>query len=135
MRFPEPVHYARTDSPGWPIRDWDTANKLLGYLGPERHFAVFTLPDAGYVQCLGGKRALTVELRQAGANGAFVHWVLGRGALVGREVRVGTTTEFVTVDESQVLAMRDARKIIRLFLETGLIHDGYTRTDVTSRFR
>src|SRR6266550_7708788 len=59
--FPEHVHYSRTDdTAGWDIDDWETANKLLAYLDPQRrHYAIFNLPDGSYVQCLGNKKALT----------------------------------------------------------------------------
>eukprot|EP00825_Cyclidium_porcatum_P008547 TRINITY_DN14263_c0_g1_i4.p2 TRINITY_DN14263_c0_g1~~TRINITY_DN14263_c0_g1_i4.p2 ORF type:complete len:128 (-),score=25.72 TRINITY_DN14263_c0_g1_i4:26-409(-) len=60
MTFPERVHYSRADGAGWPIKDWATANQLLGYLNAVRnHFVVFELPDHSYIQCLGSKTALT----------------------------------------------------------------------------
>jgi hypothetical protein len=136
MPFPEPVHYSRTDSPGWKIRDWETANKLLSYLEPERrHFAVFTLPDNSYAQCLGGKTALTVEVREQRADGSFTHWVFGRGPRLGQATTVGPAFGPVTVDRSQVLTMRDARLIIREFLEARTLCSRYERLDVSARFK
>lgn len=134
--FPEPVHYSRTDSPvGWKIRDWETANKLLSYLDPERRpFAIFTLPDNSYAQCLGSKRRLTVEAREYRSDGSFAHWVFGRGAPLREPQEISASTGPVTVDVSQVLAMRDARIIIRQFLETRTFPASYHRQDVTSRF-
>ena len=134
--FPEPVHYSRTDCPtGWKIRDWETANKLLSYFEPERRpFAIFTLPDNSYVQCLGAKTCLTVEAREYHQDGSFTHWVFGRGALIGSSERIEVSTGDVTVDASQLLSMRDARVIIRQFLEARMFPAVYHRHDVTERF-
>lgn len=130
------MHYSRTDSPGWKIRDWETANKLLSYLEIERrHFAVFTLSNNSYAQCLGSKTALTVEVREQHADGSFTHWVFGRGPLVGQATSVGPASGPVTVDQSQVLTMRDARLIIREFLEWRTLSSRYDRQDVSERFK
>lgn len=132
--FPEPVHYSRTDTVGWKIRGWETANKLLGYLEPERrHFATFTLPDGSYVQCIGRKTALVVESREYHEDSSFTHWVFGKGDLTGRNVRVGGTPGTIRVDESQILKMRDARLIIRQFLENRTYPDRYAKQDVSAR--
>jgi hypothetical protein len=133
--FPDPVHYSRNDSPGWKIRDWETANKLLSYLEPNRRpFAIFTLPDNSYVQCLGSKTRLTVEAREYQHDGSFTHWVFGRGAPVRAPERIEVSTGTVTVDASQILALRDARLIIRQFLETRTFPTAYDRQDITERF-
>jgi hypothetical protein len=134
--FPEPVHYSRADCPaGWKIRDWDTANKLLSYFDTERRpFAVFTLPDNSYVQCLGAKTRLTVEAREYHSNGSFTHWVFGQNAPIGVQEQIKVSTGITTVDTSQLLAMRDARSIIRQFLETRTFPTNYYRHDITSRF-
>lgn len=136
MTFPERVHYSRADGAGWPIKDWATANQLLGYLNAVRnHFVVFELPDHSYIQCLGSKTALTVECRQFGTNSSFSHWVFGKGQLTGKSTSVGPETDAVSVDESQVLALRDARVLIRQFLETRTFPERYTRTDVSFKFQ
>jgi len=134
--FPEPVHYSRADCPaGWKIRDWDTANKLLSYFDTERRpFAIFTLPDNSYVQCLGAKTRLTVEAREYHSNGSFTHWVFGRNAPIGVQEQIKVSTGITTVDTTQLLAMRDARSIIRQFLETRTFPANYYRHDITSRF-
>jgi len=133
--FSEPVHYSRTDTPGWKIRDWDTANKLLNYFDPARRpFAIFTLSDNSYVQALGEKTRLTVEAREYYSNGSFAHWVFGRGEPVGKQEQIKVSTGVTTVDSTQLLAMRDARVIIRQFLETRTFPTTYHRQDVTNRF-
>lgn len=133
--FPEPVHYQRNDTPGWNIRDWETANKLLGYLDLDRRpFATFTLRDNSYVQCSGSKRRLTVEARQYHSDGSFTHWVFGRGHPLSEPVRIEASTGGVVVDVTQQLAMRDARVIMRQFLETRTFPEKYYRQDVTGRF-
>jgi hypothetical protein len=133
--FPERVQYQRTDTPGWHIRDWDTANKLLSYFDPDRRpFAIFTLPDKSYVQCLGSKRRLTVEARVYRPDGSFTHWVFGRGRPLSEPVCIEVSTGAVTIDVTQQLAMRDARIIIRQFLDTRTFPDNYHREDVTKNF-
>lgn len=133
--FPEPVHYSRTDSPGWKIKDWETANCLLGYLEPiERPFAIFALPDESYVQCLGKKTRLTVEARVCNPDGTFVHYVFGKGPPVSRVEVIEVSTGTSEVDATQVLAMRDARLIIRQFLETRTFPAKYQAQDVTAKF-
>jgi hypothetical protein len=120
---------------GWKIKSWETANKLLSYLEPERrHYAIFELPEGSYAQCLGSKTELTVEVRVVGANGTFTHWVLGKGLPCGRNRQVGPASGRVTVDETQVLTMRDARLIIRQFLESRTFPDKYHRQDVTGQY-
>jgi hypothetical protein len=135
--FPEPVHYSRADcTVGWKIKDWETANKLLNYFEPDRRpFATFTLPDNSYVQCLGAKTRLTVEGREYHRDGSFAHWVFGRGAPVGTLERIEVSTGAVTLDATQLLTMRDARKIIRQFLETRTFPLDYHRQNVTERFK
>jgi hypothetical protein len=135
--FPEPVHYSRADCvTGWKIRDWETANKLLSYFDPERRpFAIFALPDNSYVQCLGAKTRLMVEAREYHNDASFTHWVFGRGAPVGIPERIEVSSGTVTVDRTQLLAMRDARVIARQFLETRTYPSDYFRQDVTERFK
>lgn len=134
--FPEPVRYSRSDCPsGWSISNWQTANKLLSYLDPDRrHFATFDLQDGSYVQCLGCKKALTVEARIYRPDGTFTHWVFGKGSLDGQMTRVGSRLGMVTVDRSQVLQMRDARLIVRQFLETRTFPERFSQLDITNRF-
>ncbi len=133
--FPTPVWYERTDSPGWEISDWETANKLLSYVEPEyRPYAIFSLPDKSYVQCLGSKRRLTVEARIYEPNGSFTHWVLGKGRLTGSPEVIEVCTGRVNVGASQLLSMRDARVIIQQFLRTRTLPLTYQTHDITSRF-
>jgi hypothetical protein len=133
--FPERVHYQRTDTPGWHIQDWETANKLLTYLDPERRpFAIFTLPDNSYVQCLGSKRRLTVEAREYRPDGSFKHWVFGRGRPTSEPVQIEVSTGSASIDLTQQLTMRDARVIMRQFLETRTFPETYHREDITERF-
>jgi len=133
--FPERVHYSRTDdTAGWDIGDWETANNLLAQLDPQRrHYAIFELPDGSYVQCLGSKKALTVEARAYHAGGRFTHWVFGKGAPCGLRTEAGGRLGIVTIDRTQVLQMRDARLIIRQFLETRTFPKQYHQQDVTGR--
>ena len=136
MTFPMPVHYARTDSPGWAIKDWDTANALLGYLEPkQRYFAIFSLPCGSYIQCLGAKTRLTVEARKCHPGGLFTHWVFGRGEPRGTITAIEVPSGPVAVDETQVLTMRDARSILRPYLESNVFVEKYHRQDVSTRFQ
>jgi hypothetical protein len=134
--FPEPVHYSRTDAVrGWHINNWVSANAHLKRLDPDkRNYAIFAFADGSYVQCLGRKTALTVEARVYDSQRLFKHWVFGKGPISGRTTVVGGAAGQVTVDFSQVLRMRDARLIIRQFLETRSFPERYYREDVTERF-
>ena len=135
MTFPSPIHYSREDSPGWNIKDWQTANKLLSYLSLEgMSFAIFEKPDGSYVQCAGCKRRLTVEARVYENGGRFRHYVFGKGQLTGSVEKIQTTDYEVTVDASQVLQMRHARCIMKPWLEGGSFPQEFTATDVTERF-
>lgn len=133
--FPVPVHFSRNDSPGWKIRDWETANKLLSYLElNKRPFAIFSLPDESYIQCLGEKTRLTVEARVYRADRLFSHWVFGRGVPTGTVEAIEVSSGVITVDRSQLLKLSDARIIIRQFLETQTFAPEYHRLEVTHRF-
>jgi len=132
--FPVTVKHMRSDGASWPIRDWDTANHLLSYLHPEKNpFVIFSLPDESYIQCFGSKTRLTVEAREF-LDGVFRHWVFGRREAHNRTERIETSTGAVTVDASQILQMRDARRIIREFLEHRRFLDAYDREDISNRF-
>ncbi|MFN7989752.1 MAG: hypothetical protein U0529_19925 [Thermoanaerobaculia bacterium] len=134
-----PWHVHRLSGDGWPsqrIDDWDTVNRLLGQTitrlpGTE----VLSLPDGGYARWLGSKAALTVEIRECRAGGAFTHWVIGRGPLTGKPAVVRGPDSTERVDSSQVLTLRDAQSIFRAFLQLRAIPARYNRTDVTARFR
>jgi hypothetical protein len=134
--FRERVRYSRPGAyPGWHIKDWETADKLLGFLDPdEKNFAIFDLPDGSYIQCLGSKTALTVEARVYDSEKRFRHWVFGKGNPSGRNVTVGGIAGQVTVDSTQSLKMRDARLIIRQFLTSRGFSQGYFAQEVTERF-
>jgi hypothetical protein len=133
--FPERVHYSSAkDTSGWRIVDWETANHLLGYLHPEKmHFVIFGLPDDSYVQCLGSKKALTVEARVYRSDRGFLHWRFGIGPPCGLQTKVGASQGTVTIDRTQVLQMRDARLIIRQFLETRTFPPQYHQEDITQQ--
>ena len=134
-----PWHVHRFSGEGWAsqrVDDWGTVSLLLRQTitrlpGTE----VFSLPDGGYARCLGSKAALTVEVRECRARGAFTHWVLGKGPLTGKSAVVRGPDSTERVDSSQVLTLRDAQSIFREFLQLRAIPARYHRTDVTARFR
>ena len=66
---------------------------------------------------------------------ALSHWVFGIAAPLGVLECVKVSTGTLTVDTTQLLAMRDARLILRQFLETRTFPLGFHRQDVTERFR
>lgn len=134
--FPTPVQYSREGRPSWQIKDWDTANKLLSYLDPEiRSFAIFQKADRSYIQCAGAKRGLTVEARIPGVNGEFKHYRFGRGEPVGKTVIIRCSVGPISVDETQLLQLRDARILMRQFLEEGTFSERYVATEVGPTFR
>jgi hypothetical protein len=66
--------------PGWQIKYWDDANKLLSYLNPEGPSSVsFTIDSSSYIQGAGPKTRLTVEAIVVEPMGRFSHYVLERG--------------------------------------------------------
>lgn len=133
--FSSPVHYSREGTPGWKIKNWDAANKLLSYLDPKvRSFAIFERDDRSYVQCAGAKRGLTVEARVYGKRGKFKHYRFGRGEPVGRMVSIRCSVGPIRVDETQLLQLRDARIIMRQFLEEGTFPDKYVATEIGQEF-
>jgi len=134
MNFPSPVHYSRENSPGWKIKDWDTANKLLAYLSTDgMSFACFQKEDGSYVQCAGSKKRLTVEARVFDGDGSFRHLVFGKGELKKEEEKIETTDYHVLVDSSQVLQMRHARLIMKPWLEGGSFPSDFEVSDVTEK--
>lgn len=128
--------YEREGSPGWQIKSWEDANKLLSYLRPDGpSSAAFTLDSGSYIQCAGSKTCLTVETRIVDSTGGFSHYVLGKGPLTGTVETIECTVGPINVDQSQLLTLRDGRKIIRHFVETGgAIPEGYFAQDVSARF-
>ena len=136
MSFSEPIFYRRGGTAGWEIRDWETAEKLLSYLGPKfSDFAVFEKPDHSYVQCAGAKRRLTVEARVFNPNGSFTHFVLGRGEPSNESELIECSEGAIEVDATQVLQLKHARQIMRKFLEDGEFPTDFVATDVTGRFK
>ncbi|MFO1486948.1 MAG: hypothetical protein U1F65_00580 [Verrucomicrobiota bacterium] len=134
--FPQRVNYSSPHhAASSKIENWETANKLLGCLGVKnRDYAIFALPDDSYIQCLGSKTALTVEARIYHPDRSFKHIVFGKGPLTGQRTTVGKETGFVTIDTSQRLKMRDARLIIRQFLESRTFPENFSQLDITDRF-
>jgi hypothetical protein len=133
--FPERVDYVCADGSEMKMPDWNVANWQLRYLDPSRRpFMVFALPNGSFIQCLGSKQRLTVEARECRPDGSFTHWVFGRGRPQREPVQIKVSTGQVTLDVSQVLTMRQARPIIRQFLETRTFPAEFHRQDVTHRF-
>ena len=112
------AQYEREGSPGWKIKSWEDANQLLGYQkadGPS--FTIFTIGNGGFVQCAGSKTKLKVEAKVKSQNGGSKHYRFGKGQLSGDKVQIECNCGPITVDSSQVLKMKDARLIIRYFVE------------------
>jgi len=127
--------YQREGAPGWRLKSWEDANMLLRYLNPAGpSSASFTLDDGSYIQCAGSKTRLTIEARLIRASG-FHHVVFGRGPLIGTTELISCSVGPISVDASQILQMRDARKLIRHFVEHRQFLDSYATTDVTIRFQ
>ncbi len=131
------AHYQREGTVGWKLKSWDSANKLLGYQnadGPS--FTIFTLDNGSYVQCAGGKRRLTVECRVFDLNGEFRHYRFGKGDPNDSVAVIECACGPIRVSESQVLTMRDARLIIRHFVESGGgLHSRYRALDITAELK
>lgn len=130
--LPERATFVSATQDGFEVYTWEQANSQLAYLNPDKeNFMRFELSDGSFVQCLGAKKALTVEVRLCREGGVPMHVIARKGELVGTTVVVGGSAGTATVDKSQVLTMRDARSIIREFLEHKRLHSRYGYTDVT----
>ena len=129
--------YQREGTPGWKIKSWDDANTLLGYVKPEGpSSACFTIANQNYVQCAGSKKRLTVEARIYVDEETFVHYCFGKGDLLGKEETIDCNVGEIVRDSSQVLSMRDARLIIRHFVENnGALLEKYVTHDITKMFQ
>jgi hypothetical protein len=126
--------YQREGTPGWRLTSWLDANHLLGYLNPNGPSSIsFTLEDGSYIQCAGAKTRLTVEARLISPRGDL-HVVFGKGARTGIKEIIACSVGPITVDSSQILQMRDARKLIRHFVERQLLLDSYVAEDISARF-
>lgn len=131
------AHYEREGTTGWHIKSWDDANTLLGYQKAEGpSYTVFTLCNGSYIQCAGGKKQLVVEARVISENGSFNHYRFGLGNSSGKPQTIECNCGPITVDESEALTMRDARLIIRHFVENkGELLGKYNTTDITKMFQ
>ena len=118
--------YQREDQPGWKISKWEDANKLLSYLKPEGpSSACFTLENQNYIQCAGSKTRLTVEIRIYNNVNSYEHFVIGKNKPIGKREKIICSVGPIEVDETQVLKMKDARILIREFIENGKISEKY----------
>ena len=130
------AYYEREGTTGWPIKSWEDANKLLGYQKAEGpSYTVFTIKDGSYVQCAGGKTKLTVEARIIKQGGNFKHFRFGKDQLSGRETVIECNCGPIAVDETQALKMKDARLIIKHFVEaSGELLSEYEAQDISNVF-
>ena len=88
------------------------------------------------VQCAGGKTKLTVEARVTEQGDAFKHYRFGKGGLSDRNVVIECNCGPFTADETQVLKMKDARLIIKHFVENnGELLSGYEAQDISNVFQ
>ncbi len=120
------------------MKGWREVDAAISGIDEENYFAVFSLPDEDYVQMYGDAERMTVEARVYEKDGAFTHYVVGKGKLAKRLAYFGPANgpngERVWADESQVLTLDDARNIVREFLFHRKFSAGYVAEDVTERF-
>jgi hypothetical protein len=64
----------------------------------------------------------------------FQHFVFGSGPIQNQVDAIATTEYQITVDKSQILRMRDARLIMKPWLEGNDFPAKYTLTNITERF-
>jgi hypothetical protein len=135
VSFPSRILFHPGNSPVLFLYDWDVILKRLSYFGKDGpDFAILELEDGSYVQCAGEKTRLTVESRVYHGDRKFQHVVWGRGPLSRRPALVPCVDGFIDADASQVLKMRDAREIMRSFVEKVPVPPRYVSTDVSGRF-
>lgn len=127
------AHYKREGIHGWMLDSWDDANHLLGYQKAEGpSFTIFTLEDGCYIQCAGGKKRLTVEARIVIEDKDFKHYRFGKGGLVNNNEIIECNCGPIKVDLTQILTIKDARILIREFIENNKnLSEKYIATDIT----
>ncbi|CAM2823383.1 hypothetical protein FPL22_04750 [Rariglobus hedericola] len=117
------------------LYDWEIVLSRLSYFankGPD--FIVFELKDGSYVQCAGSKNQLTIETRTYDSERNFKHLTWGRSICTGVKTGIESMDGYIEVDTSQVLQMRDARIIIKAFIEREEIPQKYLSTASTFSF-
>jgi hypothetical protein len=126
------AHDQREGVHGWPLQSWDDANHLLGYQKAEGpSFTIFTRGDGSYIQCAGGKKRLTVEARIIENDKTVKHYRFGKGKPVNSVESIACNCGPIEVDSSQILTMKDARILIRDFVENSRFSQKYSTTEIT----
>jgi len=135
MPFPDKVLLHPSNGGVIFIYDWSVALARLSYFAREApDHIVFEMPDGSYAQCAGTKTCLTVETRTYRPDFTFTHLTWGIGKPSGRRSNVEGSGGLIDVDSSQVLQMRDARIILKGFIEGETIPPRYHATDSTVFF-
>lgn len=135
MAFPDKVLLYPSNGGVLFLYDWEIVLSRLSYFGHKGpDFTVLELKDGSYVQCAGSKNRLTVETRTYGPERSFQHMIWGRSTCTGVKARIESIDGYIEVDASQILQMRDARIIIKAFIEKEEIPGTYISTDATFSF-
>jgi hypothetical protein len=135
MPFPDKILLHPSNGGVIFIYDWSVALARLSYFareGPDH--IVFELSDGSYVQCAGTKTCLTVETRVYDADSRFRHCTWGIGSPSGIKAQVAASAGVIEVDSTQILQMRDARIILKEFIEGQPISPKYQAFDRTKFF-
>jgi hypothetical protein len=135
MPFPEKVLLHPSNGGVIFIYDWSVALTRLSYFAREApDHIVFELSDGSYAQCAGTKTCLTVETRLYLPDSTFTHYTWGIGGLSGKRSSIEGSAGVIDVDSSQVLQMRDARIIMKGFIEREPIPARYHAFDSSAIF-
>jgi hypothetical protein len=76
-----------------------------------------------------------VEFRENRSNKLFFHGIVGIGNSTGINEKISTCIGEITVDQSQILKIFDAHKIIKSYLENQIFPQNYSVANATDRFK
>lgn len=118
---------------------WCDVREALEELDPSgRGFVILCGSDGSYVQVAGTREELTVEYRQT-IGTRYRHFVLGNPPADDRQsddepAEIHTSVGVVTVHRHEVLDLRRAVEICKLFFEDGAVPQQYALRDMTHQF-
>lgn len=101
---------------------------------PERNsYYVVQKLNRDYIQFAGSREALVAEMRVYAGN-QFAHSVIGYDIEPGLIATVECNVGPIRVNQSQVLSITDAKRLIAAFCRNLPWPEGYRLADVTERF-
>lgn len=115
---------------------WEEVEASLAAINPHegRGFVSLTQGGRSYVQTAGAKLRAIVEYRQVNPDGAFRHCVLGKPGRPIEMTSINSSIGIIQLQFNEVLTLKDAAAIFRVFYQTGAVPSDFEQRDITSRF-